>query len=80
MNTYDVEFSEKEQKMFISLGFGHLLDHINWSINLYRIAVWDSFIHNKTGNDVDSLRRACIAIDNCTPYRMTKEFDDLIIL
>ena len=38
------------------------------------------FKQNETGVLVDSVRRCLNAIDNGTPYRLTKEFDDLIVL
>ena len=49
-------------------------------IVLYRIMAMNLFKENKTGVLVDSVRRCLNAIDNGTPYRLTKEFDELILL
>lgn len=40
----------------------------------------ECFIDNTTGPAVESLRRCVKACMNCKPYRMTKEYDDLIQL
>lgn len=42
--------------------------------------VMEVFLENKTGPAVDSLRRCVNSIKNCSPYRMTPEYDALIQL
>lgn len=38
------------------------------------------FLDNKQGPAVESLRRCINAVRNCSPYRMTSEYDALITL
>ncbi len=74
-------FSDKETKLIKYFGFGEYLDNEHFNSNplgLYRIIIEYCFINNIIGYEVDSLRRCYKAILNSTPYRMTKEFDDLI--
>lgn len=47
---------------------------------ILEIIAMDCFINNTTGPAVESLRRCIKACKNCKPYRMTKEYDDLIQL
>jgi len=48
--------------------------------SVLKIIALDCFIENSTGKAVDSLRRCCLAIKNCDPYRMTTEYDNFIQL
>lgn len=49
--------------------------------NIYRILIEDAFVNNATGPAVESLRRiGKNLLRECTMYRCTKEFDDLIEL
>lgn len=73
-------YSQKEQDLFISLGFENLLDVIDVPPSLYEIVAIDCFSKNLTGKSVDSLRRCVTALNVCNPYRMTDEFDALIQL
>jgi hypothetical protein len=74
------EMSQAEFAMFAELGFSHLF-HTNIAIMaFYEIVVRDAFINNKTGPAVESLRRCAAAIEHCSPYRRTPEFDALIQL
>ena len=73
------EYSEAETKMFEALGFGSLLPHLA-PYGIYRVAIEDSFIKNRTGLAVESLRRTAEALATCKIYRTTPEFDQLIIL
>jgi hypothetical protein len=47
---------------------------------LYAMMMKSAFLHNYKGEAVESLRRCIKAIDECNPYRETKEWDDLIEL
>lgn len=42
--------------------------------------VMEVFLENKTGPAVDSLRRCVAAVKKRSPYRMTPEYDALIVL
>ena len=72
------QYSEKELKLIEQLGYMDLPSVE--PIVLYRIIAMDLFKENKTGVLVDSVRRCLNVIDNGTPYRLTKEFDELILL
>lgn len=79
MNNY----SEKEKLFLTKIGYGKFIDlddcHIN-PMNVYAMAARKAFVENWTGDDADSLRRICKAIDEGKIFRLTKEFDDLIKL
>ena len=72
----NIQYSQKEQELFTSLGYKDLLTQE--PVVLYRMVAINLFKQGKTGDLVDSVRRCLNAIDNGTPYRLTKEFDDLI--
>jgi hypothetical protein len=72
------QYSEKELKLIEQLGYMDLPSVE--PIVLYRIMAMDLFKRNETGVLVDSVRRCLNAIDNGTPYRLTEEFDELILL
>ena len=72
------QYSEKELKLIEQLGYMDLPSVE--PIVLYRIMAMNLFKENKTGVLVDSVRRCLNAIDNGTPYRLTPEFDELILL
>lgn len=72
------QYSEKELKLIERLGYMDLPSVE--PIVLYRIMAMDLFKQNETGVLVDSVRRCMNAIDNGAPYRLTEEFDELIVL
>lgn len=72
------QYSQKEQELFTALGYEDLLTQE--PVVLYRMVALNLFKQNETGFFVRSIRRCLNAIDNGTPYRLTKEFDDLILL
>ena len=72
----EIQYSEKEQKLFITLGYEDLLTQ--QPIVLYRMVALNLFKQDKTGSLVCTIRRCLNAIDNGSPHRLTKEFDDLI--
>jgi NTP pyrophosphatase (non-canonical NTP hydrolase) len=47
---------------------------------IYPIMMEKAFCRNMQGEAVESLRRCCIALQQCFPYRLTPEWDKLIIL
>ena len=74
----DPQYSKKETLLFQQLGYEDLLTQE--PAVLYRMVALNLFKQNKTGVLVESVRRCLNAIDNGTPYRLTEEFDDLIVL
>ena len=72
------QYSKKETLLFQQLGYGDLLTQE--PAVLYRMVALNLFKQNETGVLVDSVRRCLNAIDNGTPYRLTEEFDELIVL
>lgn len=72
------QYSQKEQELFTALGYEDLLTQE--PAVLYRMVALNLFKQNETGVLVDSVRRCLNAIDNGTLYRLTEEFDDLILL
>ena len=72
------QYSKKEQELFTALGYKDLLTQE--PVVLYRMVALNLFKQNKTGVLVDSVRRCLNAIDNGKPYRLTAEFDELILL
>jgi len=72
------EYSQKEQELFIALGYEDLLTQE--PAVLYRMVALNLFKQDETGVLVDSIRRCLNAIDTGTPYRLTEEFDELIVL
>lgn len=49
-------------------------------VRLYEIIAIKCFLGSVESPAVESLRRCLEAINNCKPYRMTPEFDELIRL
>lgn len=74
------EYSDKELELFKVFKFDYLTKHDIAAPAIYRILVEHCFINNLSGPAVESVRRTAKALSNMSPYRMTKEFDDLIIL
>lgn len=80
------DYSEKEFAMVKALSpyWAKLIedDKVSFTFppKVLEVIGMDCFIDNKTGPAVDSLRRCLKACKNCNPYRMTKEYDDLIQL
>jgi hypothetical protein len=72
------QYSKKETLLFQQLGYEDLLTQE--PAVLYRMVALNLFKQNETGVLVDSIRRCLNAIDNGTPYRLTQEFDELIVL
>ena len=72
------QYSKKETLLFQQLGYEDLLTQE--PAVLYRMVALNLFKQSETGVLVDSVRRCLNAIDNGTPYRLTEEFDELIVL
>jgi hypothetical protein len=73
-----IKYSEKEIKLFNSLGYNDLLAHIEPYV-LYRMAVEKVFLDNLSGPNIEALRRAAksMLVDG-KPYRFTPEFEKLL--
>lgn len=74
------QYSKKEQQLFTALGYSDLLNQE--PAVLYRMVALNLFKENSYTKEflIESVRRCLNAIDNGTPYRLTKEFDELILL
>ena len=73
-----IKYSEKEKYLFKTLGYEYLFDFPVEPYTLYRIAAENAFINNHQGPIIDALRKGLRAFTESKPYRLTKEFDDLI--
>lgn len=70
--------SDKELLMFVYFGIQlGMIRYLSIS-DMYQIMVNDAFMKNMEGPAVESLRRCFSAFRNCTTFRETPEFDDLI--
>jgi hypothetical protein len=73
-----IRYSEKEQKLFEYFGFEAFLNQE--PTVTYQTLALHCFSKNLDNSFVDSLRRCYNAMQKGFPYRMTQEFDDLILL
>jgi len=71
------QYSKKEQELFTALGYSDLLNQE--PVVLYRMVALNFFKEGNSGILVDNIRRCLNAIDNGKPYRLTEEFDELIV-
>jgi len=71
------QYSKKEQELFTALGYSDLLNQE--PVVLYRMVALNFFKEGNSGILVDNIRRCLNAIDNWKPYRLTEEFDELIV-
>jgi len=71
-----MNYSQKEQKLINSLHFGDFLNQE--PAVTYRALALHCFSKNLQNYLADSVRRCYNALQEGTPYRLTKEFDDLI--
>jgi len=71
------QYSKKEQELFTALGYSDLLTQE--PVVLYRMVALNMFKEGNSGILVDNIRRCLNAIDKGEPYRLTEEFDDLIV-
>lgn len=71
------QYSKKEQELFTALGYSDLLSQE--PVVLYRMVALNLFKEGNSGILVDNIRRCLNALDKGTPYRLTEEFDDLIV-
>jgi hypothetical protein len=76
----NIQYSQKEQELFTALGYKDLLTQE--PTVLYRMVALNLFKENSYTKEflIESVRRCLNAIDNGTPYRLTPEFDELILL
>lgn len=73
------KFSQKEIKMFQELDCENFLQ-LDDPATIYRLAVEKVFCKDLQGHAVESLRRCYNALRDCSIYRDTPEWDDMIIL
>jgi hypothetical protein len=72
------KYSDKELALISFFGFSHLVGELPPE-KVYQAIVNECFINKYSGGEVISLRRVWMAILNGNPYRLTPEFDDLIL-
>ncbi|MFW6173076.1 MAG: hypothetical protein ACOC5T_04970 [Elusimicrobiota bacterium] len=73
------EYSEAEWKLIDYFGFRSFAESSSSTpFTLYREIALYVFLQDISGPSVDAARRALRAMNNCNPYRMTPEFDELI--
>lgn len=72
------KYSNREIKMFTALGQYDLLLHNIVPTAVYKTAVDHAFVNDMKGPAVDALRRTYRALWDCSAYRMTAQWDDLI--
>lgn len=70
-------YSDKEKLLFAHYGLDDLLDHLD-AVTLYRMAVNKAFMMNDQGAYADSLRRCVQALDSCTAYRFSPQWEEMI--
>jgi hypothetical protein len=73
-----MKYSDKEQQLINALHFGDFLNQE--PATTYRTLALYCFSKGLQGSLVDSVRRCYNAMTEGTPYRLTQEFDDLILL
>ena len=73
-----MKYSNKEQKLINALHFGDFLEQ-EPSVT-YKTLALHCFSKGLQGILAESVRRCYNAMQEGTPYRLTKEFDDLINL
>lgn len=72
-------YSEKELNLFEALGFEYrMYDHVEPSV-MYRMLVEHCFMKNIQGEPAESVRKCINAFWEGYPFRLTKEFDNLIV-
>jgi hypothetical protein len=74
------EYSEAERKLIGAIDPMWLsaLDRTNiYPSQLYKILCTTAFLNDMVGPKAEALKRATIAVDDSSPYRMTPEFDKL---
>jgi hypothetical protein len=71
-----IKYSDKEQQLINALHFGDLLSQE--PAVTYRTLALYCFSKGLQGSLADSVRRCYNAMVNSYPYRLTKDFDDLI--
>lgn len=73
------EYSEKEWKLITILGYQQIAKNVS-PIQLYRLLSEKAFIDKMDNKISDSIRNCMIACNEGRIYRMTPEWDELIII
>lgn len=72
-----VEYSDKELKLIHAYLCVGLIPHVSPE-QLYRRMMEKAFLSNDQSDYAKSLRRCIEAFRKCKPYRLTKEWDEMI--
>jgi len=78
MEMYENGYTVKEERLIRQFGYSHLIPMVDSPPSLYDMCAQKAFINDMKGPHVEALRRACKALSECHPYRMTEEFEQLI--
>jgi hypothetical protein len=73
------EYSQKEIDLFKYFGYDYFVSdgHISAPV-IYRMMVEKAFLEDMKGKPVESLRRCQKALNSCSVYRLTPEWDAMI--
>ena len=73
------EYSQKEIDLFKYFGYYDLIRDTNISAPvIYRMMIEKAFLEDMKGKPVESLRRCQKALNSCSVYRLTPEWDAMI--
>jgi hypothetical protein len=73
-----MKYSEKEIALIKLMGYSELINNPIEPPTLYNIMGKMAFVENRQDKAAESLRKCLKAFNFGWPYRMTKEWDDLI--
>lgn len=80
VDTKSIGYSDAEWKLVKFFGMENVAWTIDSPITVYRMMGEKAFLADMKGPEVEALRRCIHAINNCTIYRNTHEWDALINL
>ena len=72
-------YSEKELRLIKLMGYMNVIHDIP-ATRLYNMMAMDCFLYPRSKEITQSLQNCIMALENCTVNRLTKEWDDLIII
>jgi hypothetical protein len=75
----DFEYSEKEMALIAYFGYTNIADRVSAN-SIYRMMMEKAFITDDRSTAAESIRRCLIALEEGEIYRMTDEWDRLIVL
>lgn len=73
------EYSENEMVLFKHYGFDNICHRI-MPYTLYKMMAEKAFLANDQSEYAEAVRKGLLALNSRTPYRLTTEFDNLIVI